>query len=197
MALSPIVYGDSSVTDNPYASIAARNIFAMKAPRSIEIPPAAPSCKITPNGTMSILGRKQVLFKVASLGASGQLSRETSYILGENEQTDGVGVVEIDELAGWITFNNHGVNQKIALAGAPPADPEQTGNPKMAGVVGHGRIPPYFVDDANANGEFHLPTKEKQIQMIENLRAYYKSQNDPRAQSLPPTAMTPPDTYLP
>jgi hypothetical protein len=59
---------NNSLLGNPYATIAARNIFALNPPT----PPAPPDDpeknlpKITPTGIQSFFGQSKVLFKVAA-----------------------------------------------------------------------------------------------------------------------------------
>jgi hypothetical protein len=189
-------------SNNPYALIATRNVFDLKQTETAETPatpvPPTPRATIKPNGIMSIFGPRQVLFKVTSPAGAGKAPKEVFCILGEGQEQDGIQVVQIDETAGRVTFNNHGVVQQIPLS-APPvteawAPTPDHYHPKMVGVIGTGRIPPYFVRGDEPPGQLEIPkTKEEQMQMIENLRAWYKSQNDPRAKFLPPTALTPTD----
>ncbi len=102
--------------DNPYATIVARNIFGLTPIPTVDPnSQPAPPVKITPNGIMTIFGRLQVLFKTAG-GPSG---KEQSYILTEGQRQDDIEVVKINEKAGIITFNNHGIAQELPLANAP------------------------------------------------------------------------------
>lgn len=186
-------------SNNPYALISTRNIFGLKAPQTAQTPlKVIPNATITPNGIISILGPRQVLFKVIAAGEGGQPSKEISYLLAEGQQQDGIQVMHIDETAALVTFNNHGVVEDIplsapsALAGGVMATDHY--HPKMVGVIGNGRIPAYFIRGDEPPGQLEIPrTKQEQMQMIENLRADYKSHNDPRANFLPPTALTPTD----
>src|SRR5665213_4358358 len=109
---------DAALPGNPYALIVARNIFALNPPPPPPDPnahPAEPPVKITPNGVMSILGQWQVLFKTTVAGKPV----EKSYMLAEGEAQDDIEVVKIDDKAGFVTFNNHGMVEKIPLANAP------------------------------------------------------------------------------
>jgi hypothetical protein len=194
-------------SNNPYARIVRRNVFGLKPPQPAQTPlEITPNDTIKPTGIMSIFGPLQVLFKVTGSVKAGQTLKEASYILSEGEQQDGIEVVHIDDAASLVTFNNHGVVQTIPLPNAPTTNSPRLAittssiyKPNMVGAVGTGRIPPYFGgDDDNSGQTSQIPrTKEQQILMIESLRQYYKSQNDPRANSLPPTAMTPPDAFQP
>jgi hypothetical protein len=196
-------------SNNPYATIVRRNVFGLKPPQPAQTPlEITPNDTIKPTGIMSIFGPLQVLFKVTGSVKAGQTLKEASYILSEGEQQDGIEVVHIDDAASLVTFNNHGVVQTIPLPNAPTTNSPRltisgaattSYKPKMVGAIGTGRTPPYFGggDDNPGQGSQIPRTKEEQILMIESLRQYYKSQNDPRANSLPPTAMTPPDALQP
>jgi hypothetical protein len=101
--------------DDPYAAIVTRNIFGLNPIPTVDPDSQpAPPVKITPNGIMTIFGRLQVLFKTAG-GAGG---KEQSYILTEGQRQDDIEIVKINEKAGIITFNNHGVMQELPLVHA-------------------------------------------------------------------------------
>jgi hypothetical protein len=117
-------------TDTPYGAIMARNVFAL-VPIPTNPPPDTtpdePPPKITPNGIMNIFGKLQALFKVAEPPKAGQPPHDESYVLTEGEAQDEIEVTKINEKAGTITFNNHGVVQELPLvsgvasSGAAPA----------------------------------------------------------------------------
>ncbi|HEY5345138.1 MAG TPA: hypothetical protein VIK62_02210 [Verrucomicrobiae bacterium] len=107
-----------SAPENPYTPIITRNVFAL-VPIPIGPPvaltPEVPPPKITPNGIMTLFGKLQVLFKVAGVAHPGQPPKDESYVLGAGERQDEIEVQAIDEKAATITFNNHGVVQKLSL----------------------------------------------------------------------------------
>ena len=113
----------------PYASIVARNMFGLlPIPPPDTNPPAAPvdpPPKITLNGIMTIFGRDQALFKVATKPAPGQPAKDSSYVLSEGERQDDIEVTKINHTDGIVTFNNHGTTQELPLvaanSGAAPA----------------------------------------------------------------------------
>ena len=184
---------------NPYAVIGARNIFGLTPPEPVVVTSVVdpPPAVITPNGIISLFGKLQVLFKVPGAAGAGQAAKEASYLLGEGERQDDIQVLHIDEKTGVITFNNHGVVQEIPLpsvtsAGAPMPASAGPGRPQFVGAIGRGRIPPYFLGGEAQTGPTQVPpSKDEQMRRIETLRAFYKSRHDPRADTLPPTALMP------
>ncbi len=122
----------NSYSGNPYDSIVARNIFSL-VPMPTNDPtaqkPPDPPAKITPNGIMSLFGQLQVLFKVATPPKPGQPPQDQSYVMSEGDRQDGIAVTKIDEQAGMITFDNHGVIQTLALTSASDASSSATGGP--------------------------------------------------------------------
>ena len=113
-----IVSARADVAQNPYTPIVTRNVFGLvpiptNAP--VDTTPEAPPPKITPNGIMTLFGKLQVLFKVAGVAHPGQPPKDESYVLSEGDRQDDIEVQAIDEKAAMITFNNHGVVQKLAL----------------------------------------------------------------------------------
>jgi len=153
---------DVALPGNPYALIVARNIFALNPPPPPPDPnaqPAEPPVKITPNGVMSILGQWQVLFKTTVAGKPV----EKSYMLAEGEAQDDIEVVKIDDKAGFVTFNNHGMVEKIPLANAPSTG-AVAGTPGVPGfnAVAGIRLPvlPGGAANNSANGVNALASRE-------------------------------------
>ena len=111
---------DVVLPNNPYAPIVVRNVFGLNPPQPVDpnATQADPPPKITPNGIMSIFGQLQVLFKVAGTAKPGQPAKDESYILSEGQRQDEIEVIQIDEKASLVTFNNHGTVQEIPLAKA-------------------------------------------------------------------------------
>ncbi len=194
---------DTVDTDHAYATIAAHNIFNLKpaATAVIETPTALAPPQITLTGIMSILGPRQVLFKVNDPNLPGRAIGQNTYLLNEGQSQDNIEVCHINYQAERVTFNNHGVMQDISLVGASnslaivfadvppvaktdfhPADFERS---RMPDYLGGGS------DPSSAGEPFRNKTPDERILMIEAQRAYYKSQNDPRADLLPATSMTP------
>lgn len=115
--------------DNPYAPIVTRNVFDINPPPPVDPATlnAEPPPKITPNGTMSVFGRVQVLFKVSIPAKPGQPAKDESYMLGEGQAQDDIEVTKIYEKAGLVTFNNHGTVQQLALVSASASGSSGTG----------------------------------------------------------------------
>jgi hypothetical protein len=108
---------DVLLPGNPYAPVVVRNIFGLNPPTPVDTSTTVePPVQITPNGIMSIFGQLQVLFKVA-----GKPAGKDSYILTEGQRQDDIEVVKIDEKAGIVTFNNHGIVQALPLVPAMPS----------------------------------------------------------------------------
>ncbi len=110
---------DAESAQNPYTPIVTRNVFALvPIPTNppVDLTPEVPPPKITPNGIMTLFGKLQVLFKVAGVAHPGQPPKDESYVMSEGDRQDDIEVQSIDEKAAMITFDNHGVIQKLALA---------------------------------------------------------------------------------
>jgi|GEM_PF-1028789 len=112
--------GNNPPSDNPYTTIAVRNIFGLNPP-----PPPGPVDppdknlpKITPTGIMGVFGQSQVLFKVAPVAKGGPPPKDEFYILSEGQREDDIEVVKIDERRSLVTFDNHGITQELPLAEA-------------------------------------------------------------------------------
>ena len=111
---------NNSLLGNPYATIAARNIFALNPPTPpapLE-PPEKNLPKITPTGIQSFFGQSKVLFKVAAGAAprGRQPANEEFYILSQGQREDDIEVIKIDEKNSLVTFDNHGTTQELPLA---------------------------------------------------------------------------------
>jgi len=133
---------------NPYAdTIVGRNVFSLKTPPPPPNPEdlikKEPPPKILLQGLTTILGRRQVLFKVQATAKPGQPAKEESYVLTEGERQGEIEVLEIDENAGVVKFNNHGtvepLNMKDHVAKAPAGAPPPTvlpqpGRPTLPGI---------------------------------------------------------------
>ena len=156
-AARPLTVADAAVAsaDMPYSSIVARNIFGL-----VPIPPPDPDAgkppvepppKITPNGIMTIFGRDQALFKVATKPKPGQPPKDDSYVLSEGERQDDIEVVKIDHVSSIITFNNHGIVQALPLVPAKDVGGPAPG-PGSGGGVAPGGVRPGF-PGANLRGK--------------------------------------------
>jgi hypothetical protein len=150
--------------ENPYATVAVRNIFGLNPPVVATNDPnallEAMLPKITPTGIMSVFGYTQVLFKVAAaagvVAKAGQPAKEEFYILSQGQRQDDIEVIKIDEKNSLVTFDNHGITQELPLAstsssGTPAASPSPVaGNPGMAP-----RLPGGGGNNGGNNGGFN------------------------------------------
>jgi len=125
---------------NPYAdTIVGRNVFSLKDPPPPQKPEDLikkdPPPKILLQGLTTILGRRQVLFKVQVPAKPGQPAKEESFVSAEGERNGEIEVLEIDEVAGVVKFNNHGTiepkNMKDDVAKATVVAPPPTGAPQL------------------------------------------------------------------
>jgi len=115
--------------ENPYAkAIVNRNAFSLNAPLpTIVVPPRPPLPRITLQGVTTINGRRQVLFKVQFPSKAGEPAREISCVLSEGERMGEIKVLEIDQRAGTVKFNNHGSEQTLNLWKAETTTAESRG----------------------------------------------------------------------
>jgi hypothetical protein len=230
---------DLAAASNPYASLVQRNVFGLVPipdKPAVEPPPVEPPVKITLTGIMNIFGKFQAIFKTPGAAKPGLPAKEESYVLTEGERQDDIEVKKINDTAGVVTFDNHGVIQELPLeiaknvpaptapvAGVPaPSGPTLT--PAVPGAFGGGRFGramratknvtssddlqkaqqpalPQSADtkEVNANGVYQpaIPnaaealSPEAQVILIEAQRQKYKDDNNPIANMLPPTPITP------
>lgn len=71
--------------------------------------------EITPNGVMTLFGKRQVLFRVAGAAQSDGSTGESSFVLEVGESQNGIKVLAVDDASKAVTFDNHGTIQIIAL----------------------------------------------------------------------------------
>ena len=95
---------------NKYHAIVDRNVFGLKAPAPPPDPEAnkPPPPKITPTGITTIFGNKRALFKVQMPAKPPEPAKEQSFILTVGQREGQIEVLDIDEVAGSIKFNNYG-----------------------------------------------------------------------------------------
>jgi hypothetical protein len=133
---------DEVLPGNPYANVVARNIFGLNPPAPVDPNANAPEppVKIVPNGIMSIFGQLQVLFKVPAKPGG----KDANYILMEGQSQDDIEVTKINEKAGVVTFNNHGIVQELPLvvtAPTPTPSVPTGGAPGAAPAIAPGAAP--------------------------------------------------------
>jgi hypothetical protein len=136
IAFCHLGHAGDSITPNPYAMIAARNVFNLNP--IIEDPvifsaPVEPLPKLQPDGIITVFGRPQVLFKIVELQhPSGAKARESSHFMAEGEREDDVEVIHIDSTTGTVIFKNHGVVQQMTLTDSPAGPSKTTVSPAPA-----------------------------------------------------------------
>jgi len=111
---------------NPYQGIAERNVFALKpAPRPEDNPaPAPPPPPIEVQGITSIFGHLQVMFSTTSPGSKpGQPGEKRSMVLGVGQRDGDIEVLEINEKARTVQFDNPGTPEIKDLAKDSPKPP--------------------------------------------------------------------------
>ena len=101
---------------HPYQRVVARNVFDLREPPKPEKPPPDPPPGITLTGIITIGGNKRALLKWPATSKPGAAAKEQSYILTEGQREGDVVVLEIDERAGTVKVNNHGVVQIVGFA---------------------------------------------------------------------------------
>jgi len=128
---------------NPYRVIFQRGVFGLLAPppaaeiRATDSPP-----EVVLNGIMVVFDRKYALFTLPA-------EKGKSYLLGEGQSDGQIKLLAVDDRAGVIKIDNHGIVQTIALAkppapssaptaAAPGADPMAAAknNPRLIPVAG-------------------------------------------------------------
>ena len=137
---SGIVAEDGGGT--PYSAIVTRNVFGLRpppAPAGPEIKKADPP-KIILTGVTTITGVKRVLFKAQLPARPPEPAKEQSYIMREGDVEGQIQVLEIDEKAGAIKFNNYGTEVVLTmdkdaakLPNTPPAPTPAAGVPVVPG----------------------------------------------------------------
>ena len=125
---------------NPYASLVERNVFGLvPVPTNppVDPTPPPPPVKITLTGIMKLFENNyQAIFKTPGMVKPGQPPKEESYVMGVGERQDDIEVKKIDDVAGVVTFENHGVIQELPLEMVKNAPAAPAGVPPPAGVPG-------------------------------------------------------------
>lgn len=158
LALSALTLASSATAltsepaGNPYRGIVERNVFDIHA--AAPAPPPDPMANRPPppnirlQGITDILGRKQVLFKVAMPAKPPMPAKEESFIMTVGEREGEIEVLAIDPKAGTVTMRNYGVETNLSLEFnsdklvnvAPVAAP--VGQPNPAQMTAPGAIAP-------------------------------------------------------
>jgi len=125
---------ETDTQGNPYQAIVGRNVFGLKPPPPPP-PPEDPLKKNPPptiklQGVQTILGRRQVLFKLPAK-PPGQ-PKEESFLMNEGERQGEIEVVQIDMQTEAVKFKNHGQEQLLNMK--DDADKPALGAPPPPGI---------------------------------------------------------------
>lgn len=114
--------------DNPYASIAQRNVFGLVPISSVDTNEVAtpPSSTILLNGITCIFKIPQALCQITTA------TNKVSCIFDLGETKDGITCVAIDYTNGIVTFANHGVEQQIGFTNTKTKEPVAAAEPDPA-----------------------------------------------------------------
>jgi len=174
------------VAGSPYETIIASNVFHLVQAPVISQPTNQPPLpKIVPNGIITILG-KRVLFKVLWPARPNEPAREQSYILAEGERSGAIEVLEIDEKAGTIKFNNNGSVVTLAL------DKDGPKPPALSALGANTTVPIQPAPPTQATSTSSRLSPEEQIILMEVEREKSKGAiQKGLLPPLPPTPLTP------
>ena len=104
---------------NPYASIAKRNVFGLVSPplaETVQVRDAVPVPEIKVCGFVSLFEHPLVLFKVAGIPEPGKIVTETSHMLEAGQEEEEVKLLQIQDRGNKFVFDNHGIVQTVFLA---------------------------------------------------------------------------------
>ncbi len=179
---------------NPYQAITDRNIFALRPiPIPVRTPAEAPKppVKITLCGITDILGRKQALLKAQIPPRPPEPAKEESYILAEKQSEGDIEVLAIDQKAGTVKVNNHGMVQTLDFENNGAKLPAASSIPVAPVPPPAAAMPTYSSTPPQGNPPAYNLTVEQQAVLIEAQRAKALEEGDPVAKLFPPTMLTP------
>lgn len=120
LALGVLIYtgaaqsSGSGAESNPYRVIFQHSVFGLApSPSLADVNATVSPPDVILNGIMIIFDRKYALFKLPA-------DKGKCYLLGEGQSDGEIELLSVDDRAGVIKINNHGIVQTIALA-KPPA----------------------------------------------------------------------------
>jgi hypothetical protein len=124
---------------SPYQGIPERNVFGLRqpAPPPVVNPEAnkPPPPKLTLTGITTIMGNKRALMTAQLPARPPEPARAQHYMLTEGQREGDVEVLNIDEVKGTVSVNNHGVPQEIVFEKEIPRFPPAPGAPNPAGGI--------------------------------------------------------------
>lgn len=147
---------------NPYDGIMDRNLFGLKPPTALLPPPdlKQPPPDIKLSGITTILGKPRALLKAQIAARPPQPAKEEFYILTEGQRDGDIEVLTIDDKAGTVKVDNHGVIQTLDFANNGVKLPSSS-LPPMAAAPGAAPIPPMNIPPPGAvrPGMRQIPTR--------------------------------------
>lgn len=141
LMLGQPLFGLTPEGGNPYATIADRNVFALKA---IPPPPPPPDPNVTPPqkivllGIVTVFGKQEVLYRTMASAKLGEAPKEMTFSTAVGGRDGEVEILEVDRAAGSVKVKNHGVEQTLTLEkdGMKPAGTAPpVGVPAIPGIV--------------------------------------------------------------
>jgi hypothetical protein len=147
LAATPRIHAATADSDgNPYQAIVGRNVFSLKAPPPLPNPEdlikkdTPPTIKL--QGLNTILGRRQVLFKVLAK-PPGQ-PKEESFVMTEGERQGDIEVLEINVEFESVKFKNRDQVQLLNMKNDAEKPPVGVPPPATPGIVPGGLpgVPP-------------------------------------------------------
>lgn len=217
-----IVANSPAEAGSPYQGIPERNVFGLRppAPPPVVNPEAnkPPPPKLTLTGITTIMGNKRALMTAQLPARPPEPARAQHYMLTEGQRDGDVEVLNIDEVKGTVSVNNHGVPQEIVFEKETPKFPPAPGGQNPAGgiptptsvaapkpplVTAEGlktiptrqvRIPTQPNDPQAAQQQQQQQQMEQQLQQLQQ----QQQQIQPGQQPVPqPTPLPPPQPYAP
>lgn len=180
-----------STASQPYGKIPERNVFGLKDPKDLPVPTAAR--ERPPRITLTGITRYGVTW--VYLTVSGRTPAQTrDCILTVGERDGNIHLLEIDVGKQTAKVNNHGEIEIIelskdapAIAAATPAAVESNPLPSVPRQQFRRALPA----PAPASAGQDPQSVEEQTLLLELQREELRLRNDPQADLLPPTPLTP------
>ena len=176
----------ATVPQDTYGAISKSNVFRLIAPDPVKQPAnTAPLPRIIPTGIITFFA-KRALFRVQWPAQPNTPPRDECFILSEGQRAGSIEVLQIDEKAGAIKFNNNGTIMLLSLekdGGKPVPAPAQAPSPVLSSPFQASSQVPPSAKPLSAEEQTVL----MEVERLRNADAIQKGHLPP----LPPTALTP------